>query len=207
MSATAKRQTTTFLYVADVTALAAQGTQTVNFRIDADADFMVQAVLCSAFFSNGVTVRSRSNIIGATATGTVTNGVGGTPTANFESVDVADMVKLYRDGQPNAGTVSGFGLHLIRLQLSDNNRNWSNSPVRADLLTSEPGRLLFFPREQRIAANANLTVTAYSDVPTLANDGSGNAGRGILGNAAGTIAPTVSMQVALLGYKLPRLPG
>jgi hypothetical protein len=194
-----------FTYAATLTAVPAGQSSTQNFRIDGDADFVVQGILCSANFGAGVAFRSRSNIIGGTATGTVTGGVGGTPTANFESVDVADQVKLYRDGQPNGAGVNNIGLHLVRLAFQDNNRQWQNEPIRADLLTMEPGRSLFLPTPQTIAANANLTVVAYNDMPAGSNDGTANALRGVLGNAGGTTAPTITIQVALLGYKRKRV--
>lgn len=193
-----------YVYATTLSAIAAGAQAADNFRIDADADFVVQGILCSANFGAGVAVRTRSNLIGGTATGTVTNGIGGTPTANFESVDVADQVKLYRDGQSNVAGVSGVGLHLVRLAFADNNRNWQNQPIRADLWTMEPGKSLFLPVPQIIPANAALQVTVYSDIPAGANDGTNNALRGILGNAAGTAAPTINVQVALLGYKLFR---
>jgi hypothetical protein len=193
-----------YVYATTLTAIAAGAQATDNFRIDADADFVVQGILCSANMGSGVAYRSRSNIAGSTATGTVSSGVGGTPASTFESVDFADMVKLYRDANTNAAQVTNAGLHLIRLSFADNNRNWQSQPIRADLWTMEPGRELFLPVPQRITANSALTVTAYNDMPAGSNDGSANALRGFLGNAAGTAAPTITVQVALLGYKLFR---
>lgn len=190
-----------YVYASTLNAIAAGGQLSDAFRVEADADFVVEGILCSANWSNGVAKRTRSNLVGSVATGTVTNGVGGTPTANFESVDVADMVKLYRDGTATLAGIDNIGLHLVRLQFADNNRQWSNQPIRADLLTMEPGKTLYLPTKQVIAANSNLTVTAYNDMPSGANDGTNNNLRGILGNAAGTAAPTVSLQVSLLGYK------
>lgn len=191
----------TYWYATTLTGIIAGGQATDSFRIDADADFVVEGILCSANWVNGVAVRSRSNITGGTATGTVTNGVGGTPTANFESVDIANMIKLPRAAEPNAAAMDNVGLHLIRLQFQDNNRQWSNQPIRADLITMEPGSNLFLPTKQIITANSNLTVTAYNDMPAGSNDGTANALRGILGNAAGSTPPALALQVVLLGYK------
>lgn len=188
-----------YTYSTTLTSIPAQGQSTGSFRIDADADFVVQFILCSACVAPGVAFRTRSNLVGTIATGAETNGVGQSPTGNFESVQVADSPKLYRDGQPNAAQVSNFGLHLVRLAFSDNNRNWQNEPIRADLIASEPGRMLFLPQPQRVAANSNLVVVAYSDIPSGAADGSGNTSRGWL-NAA----PPINVQVALGGYKLYR---
>lgn len=193
-----------YVYAATINAIPAGNSGIGSFRIDSDADFVVQGILCSSNFSSGVTVRSRSNVVGGTATGTVTGGVGGTPTANFESVDLANLVKAYRDGPVNGAEVTNTGLHLLRLSFQDNNRQWQNEPIRADLLTMEPGTSLFLPVPQVIPANSNLTVTAYNDMPAGSNDGTASALRGVLGNAAGTAAPTVSLQVGLLGFKLYR---
>lgn len=188
-----------YVYSTTLSSITAGGQSTSNFRIDADADFVVQFILASAYVVAGTAYRSRSNVIGAVATGTETNGVGGTPTASFESVQVADSPKLYRDGQPNAAQVTNFGLHLVRLAFQDNHRNWQNEPVRADLIASEPGRMLFLPQAQRIAANSNLVVTCYSDIPAGAADGGSNGSRGWL-----SASPAISVEVALGGYKAYR---
>lgn len=180
------------------------GSQGGTIAIDASNDFELMQINLTAWLSSGVIITSRSSLVGTTATGTVTSGVGGTPTPNFESVELSSMVKLCRDGSATGAAVSMPGLHLIRLAFKVNDRDWQNEPLRADLYTGEPGRLWFFPRPMLIQANSSISVTAFNDFVFGANDGTATAGRGIKGNAAGTAAPTVSLQLSLFGHKLRR---
>lgn len=192
-----------FWYVAEITGVAGNANGSDTVAIDASNDFEVLAVFMTAFFSTGTVVRSRSNIVGTTVTGVAINGVGNAPTPNFESVDLSNMVKFYRDGQTNPAAVSGPGLHNLRLAFKTNDRDWQSKPVRADLYTGEPGRLFFFPRPQIIPASSNISVTLFNDIAGT-NDGSGNTLRGVRGNDGGSTPVTVTAQIAFFGSKLVR---
>ena len=188
-----------FAYATTIRGIASGGSGTGVINVDAEADFVCQAILLSANFSSNVAYRSRSSIIGGIATGAITAGVGGTPTASFESVDVANGIKLPRAAAVNAADATTPGLHLLRVGIAQNNRDWQSQPIRADLLTGEPGALAYLPQPVRIDANSTVAIQVYNDLPAGDAGGAINALRGFL--AATAAAITVEAQVVLWGFK------
>jgi hypothetical protein len=169
-----------FTYVADFAAVARAGQQIANVRIDADADFVPLALHLSAWFTDGIQFVSRSNIVGTDSSAS---------SANFAPVTLATKPKLYRDGNQNIAAVSGAGLHHLKLAFATADRQWQSAPMRADLITSEPGRIFLLPVPPIIPAQSVVQVTLYNDLPST---------------IGGQGTHTIDGQLLLIGYKQQR---
>jgi hypothetical protein len=189
-----------FKYSSDHVNIQAGAADQKSIRIEADSDFVVTMFMLSAQLAAGNVIRSRSNLVGAAATGTVSGGVGGTPTPNFESVDLANQLKLPRNAQPDGACLLP-GLHLLSVQLKINDRDLQSAPIRADLAAGEPGQLILLPRPLLILKNSTVLVTLTNNMPVGALAGTNNELRGILGNSAASVAPGITAQFVMDGYK------
>lgn len=194
---TPPRKQYSFNYAKNFGPLASGQSITDTIRIEADADFVCFGINLSANFSSGVAFTSRSNIVGTQDTGVVANGVGGTPTANVESVTLANMLKLPREPFRNAGEGSMPGLHLLRVAFQTNDRPWQSAPMRADLITGEPGRPFLLPVPILIPANSSVQISIFNDIPARAA-ATDAALRGF------SVNPTIDVQVLLAGHKQVR---
>ena len=183
-----------FTYVVDFPACAAGSQVSAPLTIDAGNDFEVLSMLFSANLTAGIVVTSTNNLVGP-----VNNGSSGALTDN---VTLSNSFKLPRTTNPNATDVLP-GLHLVRLAVTANDKQWQSSPVRADLLTGEPGALFFFPKSPILQANSSLTFSLYNDMPSGTQAGTSTSFRNI-SSANGTDPVTISAQLVLFGSKIVR---
>ena len=169
-----------FFYAANFIAIACAGNQAQQIRIEAGAEFVVQAIHLSANLNAGQALISRSNIVGVATT------VGNENTANLEKVSLSTGPKLYRDGGENFAAVSGAGLHDVAMMISQGDRQWMNTPIQADLICGEPGKLFLLPTPIVVAGNTQLQITLYNNLAAV---------------VAGLNNPTIDAQIVLAGYK------
>jgi hypothetical protein len=169
-----------FNYVTDFLAVAQGGQQSQAIRIDASTDFAVMALHFAAQYTAGTSFVSRSNIVGIDATPT---------TPNFTNVSLATKAKLYRNGEPNVAAVSGGALGHLKLQFTINDQPWQSAPMRADLITGEPGQIFILPVPPILQANSVLQVLLINDLPA---------------NVGGVASPAIDAQLILVGQKMLR---
>lgn len=169
-----------FNYVADFSAVANGQSQVQSIRIDAASDFAVMALHLAAQFTAATTFVSRSNIVGVDGT---------TATPNFTTVSLATKAKLYREPSPNVSEMSNASLGHVKLSFTINDQPWQSAPMRADLITGEPGKIFLLPLPPVLQANSVLQVTLLNDLPAT---------------VAGVSAPAIDAQLLLVGSKISR---
>lgn len=169
-----------FNYTADFSAVPQGGQQTQTIRIDGDVDFTVLSTHFAANFAAGVQFISRSNIAGIDATAN---------TPNFTPVTLQTQPKLYRQADTNTAQASNAHLGLIKLAFQINDRPWQSAPMRADLITAEPGSIFILPVPPVLIANSVLNVVLYNNLPTTVGGATGH---------------TIDAQLILVGYKQRR---
>jgi hypothetical protein len=184
-----------YSYVVDFPNVSAGSQVSSNLTIDAGNDFEVLSLLFSANLANGVTVRSMNSIVGPANAGG--------DSSDHESVTLQNLAKLPRSSNPNGADVLP-GLHLLRMSVTANDKNWQSAPTRVDLVTGEPGLLFFFPKSPILQANSSLTFTLYNDMPTGTQAGASAAFRNIIGTNSGSDPIAVSSQLVLFGSKIVR---
>lgn len=169
----------TFFYALNFAAVVNSGALGVTLNIDPEADFVVQALHLSANV-NGAFV-SRSNIVGIDTT------AGNDNEGKFIQEALTTRPKLYRDGGNNLATHSSAGLSHLELAFEQSGKLWQNTPIRADLICGEPGRLFLFADDILLPASSTLTVTLYNKLPA---------------SVGGIATPTVDAQLVLVGAKI-----
>jgi hypothetical protein len=75
----------------------------------------------------------------------------------------------------------------LRLNLQTNDRPWMNTPIRADLITGEPGSPYFLTKPIRVLGNDTVQIALYNDIDAKPD---------------GTNKPAIDAMLALVGYKL-----
>lgn len=131
-----------------------------TIQIDSGTDFLVQAINLAANIS---------------------------PTTTPAGVVASSKItRLFRD------TIAGQTaphLGMITFNVSTQDRPWFNTPVRADLVTGEPGSPGYLPTMAYVAANDSLQVTYTNNLPAV----------------GGVAAPAIVVQAAFIGIKNQRV--
>lgn len=152
-----------FMYGANFTNIAQNATQAQPIRINAGMDFVCQAFLLSANFNSA-----------------------NTPTGMPPQAKLARHVNF---AMPAAAPLSQYAhLGQVLVQVGTNNRQYQNTPMRADLCTCDFGEIVLLPTFIYISAMDSVNVQLTNNVPAL----------------TGAATPGIDAQFALLGMNCQR---
>lgn len=156
-----------FWYGIDFASVARAGNQGGIAKVDVETHFVCLALALGVYFDSTVNL-------------TTTTGISG-----IASMSGA-MAKLTRKPSPIAGVNTNGHLGQIKLQIQTNDRPWMNQPVRADMITGEPGELWPMPRAVFINAGSQIMATLYNNLPA---------------SVGGASNPPVDANLVLIGFK------